>query len=318
MHPRFLAFSANTMDRSSTTAVRRGGSQPRACNPDGPLLAVGRDDEAKLPTMSMRLAPGRKNRTVQTWRAPGPLAMALIVAVLLAGCAGSPSKGAASRGSTTTTSAGSAAQAPVAGALRFASCMRSNGVTNYPDPNNNERPLSRSQVIPSSPTFLRAYNACREFAPSGVGGPPSPTAAQLRASLAFAQCMRKHGFPQFPDPLAAAPGASAYFTIGRGMYFPPSAQMRSGLQDTPRPRRSARRPRPAEWSFDVDNGEAHPSGGHPGWPPRACRSPSRPRGGLAEPVSHEPVFSCRLRDVRPSIAIVRRCRRSVELTVSGV
>jgi hypothetical protein len=97
--------------------------------------------------------------------------------------------------------------------------MRSNGVTNYPDPSSNGRPQSLNHVNPSSPTFLRAYNFCRKYAPSGEGGPPSPSAAQLRAALAFAQCMRKHGFAQFPDPLATAPD-QPNFTLGRGMYFP--------------------------------------------------------------------------------------------------
>jgi hypothetical protein len=98
--------------------------------------------------------------------------------------------------------------------------MRSNGVTNYPDPSNNGRPRSTNQIDPNSPTFQTAYNACRKHVPSGQAGPPAPTAAQLRAALAFAQCIRKHGFPQFPDPLATAPGARAYFTVGNREYFP--------------------------------------------------------------------------------------------------
>ena len=31
--------------------------------------------------------------------------------------------------------------------------------------------------------------------------------------------MRKHGFPQFPDPLTTVPDQPT-FTLGRGMYFP--------------------------------------------------------------------------------------------------
>jgi hypothetical protein len=157
-------------------------------------------------------------------RAAGPLAVLLaVVAMSLAACGGSPSSGVPSRSSTTTTtSTGSAAQTPVA--LRFANCMRSNGVANYPDPSSGGRPQSLNQVDASSPTFLRAYQACRKDVPLGEdGGPPPPTAAQLRFSLAFAQCLRKHGFPQFPDPIATAPDPDqGYFTLGRGMYFPQS------------------------------------------------------------------------------------------------
>lgn len=161
-------------------------------------------------------------RTVLWWRAAGPLAVMLVVtAVSLAACGGSPSNGAASRGSTTTTSSSSAAaQGPAASALRFANCMRSNGVTNYPDPSSNGRPQTNNQIDANSPTFLRAYKACQKYTPIGEGGgPPAPTAAQLRFALAFAQCMRTHGFPQFPDPLATAPD-QPNFTLGRGMYFP--------------------------------------------------------------------------------------------------
>jgi len=171
--------------------------------------------------MSTRRLPGGGKRTVLWWRAAGPLAVVLVVVVVsLAACGGSPPNRVASRGSTTTTSPSSPGQAPVAGALRFANCMRSNGVANYPDPSNSGRPQSLNQVNPNSPTFLGAYTACRKYAPIGErGGPPPPSAAQLRFALAFAQCMRTHGFPQFPDPLATAPD-QPNFTLGRGMYFP--------------------------------------------------------------------------------------------------
>jgi hypothetical protein len=95
--------------------------------------------------------------------------------------------------------------------------MRANGITNWPDPSSNGRPQPLKQIDASSPAFQRAYAACREDAPSGQSGPPAPTAAQLRLALAFAQCMRKHGFPQFPDPLTSyGPG----LMLGEGEYFP--------------------------------------------------------------------------------------------------
>jgi hypothetical protein len=47
--------------------------------------------------------------------------------------------------------------------------------------------------------------------------PSPPSVAQLRFALTFARCVRRHGFPQFPDPLTTyGPG----FTLGQGMYFP--------------------------------------------------------------------------------------------------
>jgi hypothetical protein len=95
--------------------------------------------------------------------------------------------------------------------------MRANGVTNWPDPNSSGRTQSLNQIDPNSPAFARAYTACRKDAPSGQIGPPAPTAAQLRFAIGFAQCMRKHGLPQFPDPLTTyGPG----LTLGPGEYFP--------------------------------------------------------------------------------------------------
>jgi hypothetical protein len=143
----------------------------------------------------------------------------VVVAVSLAACGGSPSNSVAGLASTTTASTGSAAPTPLAAALRYA--MRSNGVTNYPDPSNSGRPQALKQIDPNSPEFLRAYTACRRDTPKGGIGPPAPTVAQLRFALAFAQCMHKHGYPQFPEPIATAPNPDqTEFTLGQGMYFP--------------------------------------------------------------------------------------------------
>jgi hypothetical protein len=163
-----------------------------------------------------------RNRAAHRWRGAGPRVVVLVVVgVSLTACGASPSKGVAGLGSTTTTGRGSAAQAPVASALRFASCMRSNGVTNWPDPSSNGQAQSINHIDASSPAFQSAYNDCRKYAPGGEVGPPTPTAAQLRVALTFAQCMHKHGYPQFPEPLATAPGPDqTEFTLGQGMYFP--------------------------------------------------------------------------------------------------
>jgi len=103
-------------------------------------------------------------------------------------------------------------------AVKFAQCMRANGATNWPDPSSSGHSPSLNQIDPNAPTFQTAYTACRKDLPSGQAGPPVPTAAQLRFALAFARCVRKHGFPQFPDPLTTY---ATGFTLGRGEYFPP-------------------------------------------------------------------------------------------------
>ena len=126
-------------------------------------------------TMPTRHPPEGRKRTALGWRAAGPLVVVLVVvAVLLASCGGSPSNGVAGGGSTTTTSPGSGAPSAVAGAVRFANCMRSNRVTKYPDPSSSGRPQSLNQIDPNSPTFQTAYKACQKYASNGVGVRPNP------------------------------------------------------------------------------------------------------------------------------------------------
>jgi hypothetical protein len=79
-----------------------------------------------------------------------------------------------------------AAQSPVADAVRYADCMRSNGVTHFPDPTSNGRQQSLNGIEPSSPAFQTAYKACRNYAPNGEGGRPEPSPADLRVALVFA------------------------------------------------------------------------------------------------------------------------------------
>jgi hypothetical protein len=91
-------------------------------------------------------------------------------------------------------------------ATRFAGCMRSHGVPNFPDPTSpREFKQSFSSSAAQSPAFQSAATACRHLLPGG--GPPSQSArrsqAQIAALLAFARCLRSHGFPSFPDPTSS-------------------------------------------------------------------------------------------------------------------
>jgi hypothetical protein len=138
--------------------------------------------------------------------------------LLAAGCGGSSGGHVAQVDSTTT-----GTRPAAAGALGFANCMRANGLAGYPDPSGGGRPQSLGGIDPNSPTFQTAYEACRtDLAADGVG-PPPPSAGELRFALVFARCLRKHGFPQFPDPLTTY---GEGFMLGRGMYFPDSSTYR--------------------------------------------------------------------------------------------
>jgi len=90
------------------------------------------------------------------------------------------------------------------GPLAYAHCMHHNGVPDFPDPNSSGE-IPKDQVIaldPSSPQFQAAQRACAR-----IIGAPGQTSTQgpahTAAMLAFARCIRSHGFPSFPDPTSS-------------------------------------------------------------------------------------------------------------------
>ena len=91
-------------------------------------------------------------------------------------------------------------------AARFAQCMRSHGLPNFPDATSpQEFKQSIGASSEGSPGSRSAETACMHVLPGG--GPPSQSAAgshaQTIAALAFARCLRSHGFPNFPDPTSS-------------------------------------------------------------------------------------------------------------------
>jgi hypothetical protein len=94
-------------------------------------------------------------------------------------------------------------------AYRYSACMRAHGVTNFKDPQvsqNGNQVKVAIQVNPQitgSPAFKSAQTACAHILPIGANGPgQEQTHAREQAMLAFARCMRRRGFPKFPDPTA--------------------------------------------------------------------------------------------------------------------
>jgi hypothetical protein len=132
-----------------------------------------------------------------------PTALGLIaMAALISGCGSSASAGTARGGSGNT--AASAQQA-----VKFAQCMRSNGVGNFPDPNASgkltiDAIANGSSLNTNSPAFKQAISACKDLEPAGFTG-SKRTAQQQSAALSFAQCIRANGVADFPDPLPNGP-----------------------------------------------------------------------------------------------------------------
>ena len=162
-------------------------------------------------------------------------ALALITVLCVAACGG----GSGQSGGT-----GTSAKAASDQALKFAGCMRANGVPNFPDPSTGGgiEISPGSGLNPQSPAFQAAQRKCGKLLPGGGPGPRKPTKAQFAAALAFARCMRSHGLPHFPDPLAS-------FSAGSGPHHLPARHdvragpgPRSALARVPAGRRRLRAP----------------------------------------------------------------------------
>ena len=85
---------------------------------------------------------------------------------------------------------------------KFSACMRSHGVSNFPDPNGQGviQISSGTGINPGSPVFASARSACQKLLPNG-GQPTAQQQAQAQQQmLAFSICMRGHGIKDFPDP----------------------------------------------------------------------------------------------------------------------
>jgi hypothetical protein len=94
-------------------------------------------------------------------------------------------------------------------AVKFARCMRNNGVSAFPDPPASgeltiDGIANGSSLDTNSPAFKQAISACKNLEPPGFTGQKA-TPQQTSARLKFAQCMRANGVPDFPDPTPNGP-----------------------------------------------------------------------------------------------------------------
>ena len=131
--------------------------------------------------------------------------------ILLTACGGSPSS----------TGHGSAAKAgsPL---VAYSQCMRGQGLPHFPDPAGGVLPkITAQEMGVSSAQLQAAQRACQHLLPATgdsltasslqhcylAGVCPQVLVQQaLSAGRAFAQCMRSHGVPYWPDPTLDAEG----------------------------------------------------------------------------------------------------------------
>jgi hypothetical protein len=124
------------------------------------------------------------------------------VVFAMAAC-GSSSGSGPSASTSTSSSSTSARTTLYQRVLGFSQCMRSHGVPDFPDPGANGAISlggAANQINLANSVVKAAALDCRHLLPNG--GTLNPTQQQkvLNALLQFAQCMRSHGVPNFPDP----------------------------------------------------------------------------------------------------------------------
>jgi hypothetical protein len=101
-------------------------------------------------------------------------------------------------------------------ALRFANCMRTHGVTDFPDPGQGSGGSIRGA---NSPAFIAASKTCDKLQPGGDPQPPEPSKSRQQAMVRFAKCMRQQGLANFPDPTLSPPPANADVIDAAGIYI---------------------------------------------------------------------------------------------------
>jgi hypothetical protein len=132
----------------------------------------------------------------------GPLAALALVTLIGTGCSNASSEN-GNGGS------GNKAAASHEKAMKFAKCMRANGIAQFPDPNASgeltiDEIANDSSLDTSSPAFKQALSACKDLQPPGFTG-HKRSAQQQENALKFAQCIRDNGVKDFPDPTPDAP-----------------------------------------------------------------------------------------------------------------
>jgi hypothetical protein len=132
------------------------------------------------------------------------LGVLALLALLGAGCGSNAPSETGTAGASTARQTG----------MKFADCMRDNGVSAFPDPDASgeltiDAVANGSSLDMDSAAFKQAISACKDLQPSGFTGGKRSSQKQASA-LKFAQCIRENGVTDFPDPVNGEPLVNTY------------------------------------------------------------------------------------------------------------
>ena len=123
-------------------------------------------------------------------------------------------------------------------AVAYSACMRSHSVPNFPDPDSKgmPAPADPQQLGVSSSQLQTAEQACQPLLPTGgslhqqtqqcllYGDCPQALVQQIMTvERQYAQCLRSHGIPNWPDPIISAKGGRPVFDLSGAGIDPQSA-----------------------------------------------------------------------------------------------
>ena len=181
--------------------------------------------------MNVRTHLVYRARTAWRHAAPTSAVIAAVVgpALLATACASSPGSHVAHLGTTATQSSSAgppAASARQNGGLAFSRCMRSHGVSQFPDPGSSGAipKVTLQQLGVGSSQFQAAQTVCASLLQ------PTNTQVQqtLGGMLVFARCMRYHGVHNWPDPTTNSDGQAVFDLHGRVNPDTPQMDTKSG------------------------------------------------------------------------------------------
>jgi hypothetical protein len=162
-------------------------------------------------------------------------AVVAVAVLVLAGCGGNPTS------KTKPSSAGRSTSS--LSAVAYSACMRSHGVPNFPDPDSSgQLPKADAQQLGVTSSELQAaQQACQSLLPNDGGAinassidqcmmaddcPRTLVRQVLNEERNFAQCMRSHGVPNWPDPSIDSHGRPVFaISISKLGFDPYSPQV---------------------------------------------------------------------------------------------
>lgn len=178
----------------------------------------------------------QRRRSMRPLKVATALSLLLVLSLVAAGCGGGSGPGIAGSGARhaeapATSSSGNG----MAQLLAYARCMRTHGVSDFPDPTASPGGGAAIQINggPGSdldrnnPTFMAAKRSCESLLPGAGEQSPPASPEKIAAEVKWAQCIRSHGLPNFPDPDGEGAFDSGKFDPGSAAFEVASNACRS-------------------------------------------------------------------------------------------